>query len=225
MEIQDINLKELIERETGERFNKQGYIKCPSCEIWKDIDGYEGLYQVSNKGNIRSLNRKVIYVDGRVFKYKGKILKKSLNRGYEYVKISKGSVIKTFKVHRLVAQAFISNPLNLEQVNHKDETKTNNNVSNLEWCSAKYNSNYGTSTERAKNHTDYKKLGKERKNKNGKKLYQFSLEGELIKIYPTIREAARNGFDRGAIHRCITGRVNSHKGFIFSLNIFTDKEG
>ncbi|WP_461206908.1 NUMOD4 domain-containing protein [Clostridium sp. DL1XJH146] len=202
----------------------QGYIKCPSTETWKDIEGYKGFYQVSNLGNIRSLDRRIIYSDGRVFNYKGKILRKTLNRGYEYVKISKNSIVKTLKVHRLVALAFIPNPLNLEQVNHKDEIKTNNGVNNLEWCTAKYNVNYGTGTERTKKNTDYKMIADKRRNKNGKTLYQYSLNGKLIKTYPAIREAARNGFDRGAIHRCIIGKVNSHKGYVFSLNILDERK-
>ncbi|WP_063601257.1 NUMOD4 domain-containing protein [Clostridium coskatii] len=196
-------------------------MKCPFHrfkEIWKDIAGYEGYYQVSNSGKIRSVNRIIIYSDGRIFRYNGRDLKTTLNKGYVNVKLSKHSKVETFKVHRLVAEAFISNPLNLPQINHKDENKTNNNVDNLEWCTGKYNMNYGTVIQRVKNNTNHKLIGEKLKNKNGKKLYQYSLKGKLIKIYPSIHEAVRNGFDKGAINRCIKKKVKTHKGFIFSLH-------
>lgn len=106
-------------------------------EVWKDIKDYEGLYQISNYGRIRSLN-----------KTKGRIRKQSIQRGYYYIWLSKNSKGKMYIVHRLVAQHFIPNPLHLPEVNHKDENKLNNNVDNLEWCDAKYNSNYGTRNER-----------------------------------------------------------------------------
>lgn len=203
MELQDIDLKELIEIET-----------------WKDIKGYEGYYQVSSIGKIRSIDRKIVYSDGRVFNYHGKEIKTQLNKGYEYIKISKNSCVKTFKVHRLVAQAFVPNPLNLPQVNHKDENKINNRVDNLEWCTGKYNMNYGTVMQRVVNNTNHKLIAEKLKNRNGKKLYQYSSEGKLIKVYPSIHEAVRNGFDKGAIGRCIRKKVNMHRGFVFSLEKF-----
>lgn len=107
-------------------------------EIWKDIEGYEGKYQVSNMGRIKFLKFKKI----RILRSE-----KDVN-GYLRVTLHKNGIIKRYKVHRLVAQAFIPNPNNLPQVNHKDEDKTNNNVSNLEWCDAKYNMNYGTARKR-----------------------------------------------------------------------------
>ena len=101
-------------------------------EIWKDIKGYEGLYQISNFGNIKSLRT-------------NKLVKAFKNtKGYCQVSLWNNNVKKMFVVHRLVAQEFIPNPNNLLQVNHKDEDKKNNNVDNLEWCSVKYNCNYGT---------------------------------------------------------------------------------
>lgn len=111
-------------------------------EIWKDIEGYEGLYKVSNLGNIKSLN---YHRSG-----KERILKPGKDR-YEYllVKLYKEGKCKRFSVHRLVAQAFISNPDNLPQVNHKDEDKINNSIENLEWCDSKYNNNFGTRNQRA----------------------------------------------------------------------------
>ena len=115
-------------------------------EIWRPIEGYEGLYEVSNTGLIRSLDRFV----GNRNRIKGKILSIRIEKdGYCSVALSKDGKIKRYKIHRLVAQAFLQNPDNLPQVNHKDEDKLNNSVENLEWCTAKYNINYGTRQERA----------------------------------------------------------------------------
>lgn len=112
-------------------------------EIWKDIKEYEGLYQVSNLGRIRSLDK---YRKGKnntkVF-VKGRILKQNKDKdGYLQVNLSKNNKQKTFKSHRLVAMAFLINKNNLPQVNHKDENRQNNCVSNLEWCTEKYNCRY-----------------------------------------------------------------------------------
>lgn len=121
-------------------------------EVWKDIDGYEKSYQVSNLGNVRSVER--IGENNR--KYPMQMLKKRLNwKGYPKVCLNKHGHKKIFSVHRLVAKAFIPNPDNLPQVNHKDENKENNNVNNLEWCTAGYNNNYGL-----RNKKVAKKLGK-----------------------------------------------------------------
>ena len=115
-------------------------------EIWKDIIGYEGLYQVSSLGRVRSLDRFYYRL------HKGKVLSPTKDRyGYLTVTLNCNGKSKTIKIHRLVAQAFIENPDNLPQVNHKDEVKSNNCVDNLEWCSAKYNNNFGTRQERYRN--------------------------------------------------------------------------
>lgn len=115
-------------------------------EIWKDIkfidtDGgeydYSGMYQVSNMGRVRSVKS-------------GKIRKLSQGKtGYLSIGLHKNKQEKKFYIHRLVAHMFIENPNNFLEVNHKDENKTNNHVSNLEWCTREYNMNYGTRTERA----------------------------------------------------------------------------
>lgn len=109
-------------------------------EVWKAIDGYEGLYQVSNLGRVRSLDR----IKNNHF-YKGKVLKELKDRdGYSIVNLYGCKISKTHKVHRLVALAFVANPKNLHQVNHIDENKGNNAASNLEWCTPWYNLTYGS---------------------------------------------------------------------------------
>ena len=121
-------------------------------QIWKDIPRYEGKYQVSNTGKVRSLNYKRTG--------KTKILKPHTNRdGYKTVNLLKpGEKYKPYYVHRLVAQAFIPNPNNWPQVNHIDEDKANNVVWNLEWCTQQYNMNYGTRNERAREALKYKTI-------------------------------------------------------------------
>lgn len=116
-------------------------------EDWRAIPGYEGLYEVSNQGRVRSLDRYDNIGRMRKKRYIKLLLSSS---GYFSVGLSKNGNVTVYLVHRLVVQVFIPNPDGLPQVNHKDEDKTNNSVDNLEWCSAEYNSNYGTARERAR---------------------------------------------------------------------------
>ena len=120
-------------------------------EIWKPVAGYEGLYEVSNQGNVRSVDR---YVSNNwkngLRLIKGKVLNYGCTLGgYKQVHLSKNGSQEPLYVHRLVAEAFLQNPDCLPEINHKDEDKTNNRVENLEWCDRKYNANYGTAIERA----------------------------------------------------------------------------
>ena len=121
-------------------------------EIWKDIPGYEGLYKVSNLGRIKSLGN-------------GKTRKENILRltkdkyGYLYITLSENGKLKKFKVHRLVAMAFIPNPNNYTQINHKDENRSNNRVENLEWCTQKYNNNYGNHSKNISNAIKGKYVG------------------------------------------------------------------
>lgn len=112
-------------------------------EIWKPIKGYEGMYEISNKGNVKSIDRIIEDCIGRKKLYKGKILKKEKSiHGYYQVPLYKNGKAKLFSVHRLVAYAFIENPKNLPFVNHIDFERTNNNVDNLEWVTPKENVNW-----------------------------------------------------------------------------------
>ena len=120
-------------------------------EEWRPIEGYEGLYEVSNTGRVRSLD---MYVKSRYGNYrlhKGKVLSPAKDtNGYLTVILSCNGKHNSIRVHRLVAKTFISNPDNLIEVNHKDEDKTNNSVENLEWCDRKYNINYGSRKDKVK---------------------------------------------------------------------------
>lgn len=149
-------------------------------EIFKDIKDYEGLYQVSNLGRVYSIRN-------------NKILKPKLNKcGYLSVNLKyKGSRV-TKSIHRLVSQAFIENPYNFPQVNHKDEDKTNNCVDNLEWCTAKYNNNYGTCRERSAQHLR-------------KPVLMFDLNNNFIKEFNSAAEAGSyvNGNSSNIIGCCL----------------------
>lgn len=178
-------------------------------EVYKDIEGYEGLYQVSNLGNVKS------FVDNNGVA-REKVLKPRINgRGYLHVDLCKNKKKKIYLVHRLVAQAFIENPNNLPIINHKDECKTNNIVTNIEWCTQKYNCNYGTGIERhSKAMTNNQKLSKSLTNnpKISKAVGAFK-DGKLVLSFPSIMEAQRQGFNHGNVWSCCIGERKSHKGY------------
>lgn len=147
-------------------------------EIWKDIRGYEGLYQVSNLGRVKGLAR--VSLDKRYLP--DRILEGSVySTGYIVVKLRVNGFAKRFSIHRLVAEHFIPNHENLPVINHKDENKLNNRIDNLEWCTHKYNATYGSARERAME--SFKK-------NNSKVVYQFSLNGEFICEYDSVSSAA-----------------------------------
>lgn len=108
-------------------------------EVWKDIQGFEGIYQVSSIGNIKSLEREILYKDKAPIKVKEKILKLHNTLDYRKVNLCKENTRGVYKVHRLVAIAFIDNPENKKYVNHKNGIKSDNRVENLEWATAKEN--------------------------------------------------------------------------------------
>lgn len=183
---------------------------------WKDIEGYEGLYQVSDEGQVISL-----VIDSH---RRGRILKPmKTHKGYLNVDlVDKDGVKKSFRIHRLVAQAFLPNPLNLPQVNHKNEDKTDNRVENLEWCDQSYNINYGTRNERASNKNREKQLNDKNRSKP---VLQYSLDGTFIQEFPSTHEVKRQlGYNRGHISECCRGntRLRTYKGFIWKFK--TEKE-
>lgn len=177
-----------------------------SKEEWKEIQGYEGIYEVSNFGNVRSLPRyKRGNFDSKVF-IEGKTIKQvKNNRGYYIVQLSKNNKVKNFSVHRLVAEAFIPNPNNFPQVNHKDEDKSNNRVSNLEWMTLKRNINYGTRNKRMA-------LTK------GKNVKAFDDDGNFIMGFCSMAVAEKiTGINQGDISRCTLGKTEHAGGYVWKI--------
>lgn len=157
-------------------------------ENWKDIEGYEGLYQVSDQGRVLNIKKNRI-----ITPFKS-------GCGYLYVSLNK----KDYRVHRLVAKAFLLNPNNYSIVNHKDENKANNRVDNLEWCTQKYNINYGTIKVRK---------GKRR----GQKIKQMALDGKLITIWSSVKEAKKEGYNDRAIYLVCEDKRKTHKGYLWAF--------
>lgn len=164
-------------------------------EIWRDVIGFEGLYLVSNLGNIYS-------------KYSKKLLKPKNNKGYYNVTLFNGGKRYYKIVHRVVAEAFIPNPNGFDEINHKDEDKTNNHADNLEWCNTKYNLNYGNRRVNAAQHTK-------------KPILQCDLDGNVIKEWCGAIDASKElNISYKGISRCANGLRNKYKGFkwIFKVN-------
>ena len=182
-------------------------------EEWRTIEGYEGKYQVSNLGKVKSLK-------DRYGNPREKILHQGKNsNGYLLVVLYKEGKLKHYLVHRLVANAFIPNPNNYPYVNHKDENPSNNCVDNLEWCDAKYNINYGTCINRRVSSTDYKAIA----DKKSKKVFQYDKQGNLIKIWASTRECGRNGFAHNHVSDCCRGKLKTYRGFKWSYEEINPK--
>lgn len=162
-------------------------------EIWRDIEGYEGLYQISNKGRVKSLKCG-----------KERILRPLINTsGYYSIILCNDGVNKQFRIHRLVAQTFIPNLYNKPQVNHLDENKKNNCVDNLEWATAKENINHGTRNERA---------GYSR----SKPILQYLKSGEFIREWQSSAEVERVlGIHNTNIISCCKGKRKYAGSFIW----------
>jgi hypothetical protein len=180
-------------------------------EIWKDIVGYKGLYQVSSFGRVKGLQRKCKLSESHKADFRivpEKIINQEIKVGYCYVGLFSNGKCCRKRVHRLVAEAFIPNPDNLPQVNHKDENKLNNCVENLEWCTGSYNIKYGTCRERIAKHTNFHSPNKLKQYaKRRKKILQFSADGILINIYESLTNAAlETKLNIGNISMCCHGK-------------------
>lgn len=182
-------------------------------EVWKPIKEFEGLYDISNLGRVRSVDRDISverYGKIHTCHYNQRILKQYKNTGgYYIVELHKQDGGYQPRVHRLVAEAFIPNPNNYPCINHKDECKTNNKVDNLEWCTYKYNNNYGTRPQRlGKSNTDNPLLCKTIVLTNSK-------TGEST-FYNSVKDAAKFlGGDsmKGAISSCCRGKRKQVRGY------------
>lgn len=171
-------------------------------EEWKPVPGYEGLYEVSDRGRVKSLARKTNNQYGKedIILSPGWVHNKN---GYLFVHLCKDGVRERFLVHRLVALVFIPNPFNLPMVNHKDENPQNNSVENLEWCGADYNINYGNRTYRAV----FKK---------SIPVFQYTKNGVFVKEYRSAVEAEREtGICSQNISKCRAGKLPSAGGYIW----------
>ena len=170
-------------------------------EVWKDIVGYEGLYQVSNLGTVKSLPK---YCGVRWDN--GRILKPFTNKdGYLVITLSLNGKLKHFQVHRLVAEAFIPNPDNLHCINHKDLCVANNSVNNLEWCSWLYNNTYETRAKRAAK-------------KNLKPILQYDLKGNFIKEWEGGSVIQKElGYNPTHIYSCCTGKRKTSMGYVWEF--------
>ncbi|MDD3142536.1 MAG: HNH endonuclease [Lachnospiraceae bacterium] len=214
--------------------------------VRKQVRGYEGYYEVDIFGRVYGIERTIQVKDRKRCYEKtvsGKIMKQSMHtQGYKTVSLTKYGITQTEFVHRIVAEAFIPNPKNLPFVNHKDEDKTNNFVENLEWCSAKYNTNYGTAKKRrirkikgilhSNEHKEkisnslkkyYKTHNSPTKgiiSKNRKRVYQFTLEGKFLKSYSSAYIAAESvGHIKGRqnISACCCRKRKSAYGYLWSF--------
>lgn len=185
-------------------------------EVWKDVNGYEGFYQVSNYGRIKSVDRTVASRGNYINNIKGKILKTfTIYSGYVYACLSKNGSSISKRVHRLMAEAFLEKKEGCDIVNHKDENPTNNFIfvrddgsvdeekSNLEWCNQKYNINYGTRN---------KRVSEKQRILYGKRVIQYSLDGVEIARYRSVKDAEEStGVISANIRACAGHKLYRNK--------------
>lgn len=180
-------------------------------EIWKPVVGYEGLYEVSNIGRVKSLARICAHKHGQCWRKErlmklmpyGKVVLRHSNK-YLHAKLTKNGISKLIPVHRIVAMAFLPNPDNLPQVNHKDENPGNNKVENLEWCDAKYNCNYGSLPDYRRDYC------------TSRAVRQFSLDGVYLAEYSSITKASiALGIRGSVISEVCKGTKGSAGGFLW----------
>lgn len=193
-------------------------------EIWKDIKGFEGYYQVSNYGNIKSLTR----FDG-IRERQGQEIKQSLKyNGYLQVGLRKNSERKFCSVHRLVAIHFLDNPENKLQVNHIDCNKQNNNINNLEWTTSKENLYHAkinglrNNMPKGEKHPNFGKYGEH--SKSAKKVVRYNRDTGEAKLYNAKILAKEDGFDVTSISKCCHKKLKTHKGYEWYFEKDFDKD-
>jgi hypothetical protein len=195
-------------------------------EIWKDIEGYEGLYQVSNLGRLRSFDRVVRHSKGVPFvkTVRGRIMSIiNLNRGYNRINLSVNNNRRSFFIHRLVASAFIENNEGLPEVNHLNGIKTDNRAVNLEWCTSSENSRHAILIGLQKPTRPWQgKTGA--LNPSSKPVLQFTKQGIVITEYASAHEAMRaTGIDFSFIAMCCRGKCKTAKGFVWKYKEVRDE--
>lgn len=178
--------------------NANSDVKCLDNEEWRPVVGYEGLYEISNLGRVKSLHRRTPFIVRTKTNTHGRIIANLHHKGE----------VHSFGVHVLIAKAFIPNPDNLPEVNHKDENPANNIVENLEWCTHEYNMHYGTL---------YKRLSSTLQNNSSmsRPVVQYDLEGKFVRVWPSIREVKRSLNEKGWKTICdvCKGKAHSAMGF------------
>ena len=214
---------ELISIRPDARVKSNGCHGTLEREVWRPVKGYEGLYEVSSFGRVRSLDRVEVW-RGTTRPRKGRIKVISYTSIYPKITLYNGKS-KTFSIHRLVAEAFIPNPDNLPQVNHRNEVKTSNYPDNLEWCDAKYNINYGLRNKLAGNKMRGRRQSDDavQKNREARRHYmkpvlQYTLNGEFVAEYESTSEASRkSGLKYTDIQFCCANKRNRRTagGFIW----------
>lgn len=174
-------------------------------EIWKDIPGYAGIYQVSNLGRVKSLQRVITRENGWEQTINERFLKQANLNGYKIVGLRKKDFHKTYLVHVLIAKSFIENPHKKQFVDHIDTNRSNNNVSNLRWVTRLENNNNPITLSKLKlSARDISKPVLQLKN------------GVIVKEYNSINEAAKiNGFSPIAICKVCKGERKNHKGYMW----------
>ena len=172
-------------------------------EVWKPIPDYEGLYEASSEGRIRSVNREVAGKAGSVRILKGKVLKPAMTRDdYLQVQLCKGGEVKKFYVHRLVWMAFNGEIPDGYEVNHINEDKTNNKLENINLLTHKENINFGTRNERC-----------------SKPVIALDEDGKIVFQFQSIMDAWRNGFHRSNLLACCRGKLKTHRGLRWEYKI------
>ena len=172
-------------------------------EEWKAIKGYEGIYEVSSKGRVRSLDR---YTEGRRGLLRGHIVIaiKQKKTGYMRICLSKDKIKKYYSVHRLVAEAFIPNPNNYPCVNHLNEIRSCNYTNNLQWCTHKQNIHYGNCR---------KHISEALLKRDSRPIMQIDMNNNLVCIFRNAREAINKGFSRSNLYKCLKGRTYTYLGY------------